>query len=210
MTLTRTGCRVLAAIMHGDRDMASNAGGQRGAGVPWRIVGWGFAVALLLLPFVAMRAGADGVDWSLGDFIVFGVMLGAVGGAFELAVRASGNWAYRGGAGLGLLAAFLVVWVNLAVGIVGNEHNPWNQLFFLALLIGLAGACITRFRARGMSVAMLTTAGALMAAYGVARINRPEEIGAHLLVELVGTSIFALLFVGSAALFRKAARGQIS
>jgi len=190
--------------------MASNAGGQRDGRVPWRIVGWGLAVALLLLPFVAMRAGADGVDWSLGDFIVFGVMLGAVGGAFELAVRASGNWAYRGGAGLGLLAAFLVVWVNLAVGIVGNEHNPWNQLFFLALLIGLAGACITRFRARGMSVAMLATAGSLVLAYAVARINRPEEFGAHLLVELVGTSIFALLFVGSAALFRKAARGQIS
>ena len=206
MTLTGTGRRVTAAIMHGDRDMASNAGGQPGAGVPWRIVGWGLAVALLLLPFVAMRAGADGVDWSLGDFIVFGVMLGAVGGAFELAVRASGNWAYRGGAGLGLLAAFLVVWVNLAVGIVGNEQNPWNQLFFLALLIGLAGACITRFRARGMSVAMLTTGGSLMVAYGVARTNRPEEIGAHLLVELVGTSIFALLFVGSAALFRNAAR----
>ena len=210
MTLTGTGCRVLAAIMHGDRDMASNAGGQPGAGVPWRIVGWGFAVALLLLPFAAMQAGADGVDWSLGDFVVFGVMLGTVGGAFELAVRVSGNWAYRGGAGLGLLVAFLVVWVNLAVGIVGSEHNPWNQLFFVALLIGLAGACITRFRARGMSVAMLTTAGALMAAYGVARTNRPEEIGAHLLVELVGTSIFALMFVGSAALFRKAARGQIS
>jgi len=210
MTLTGTGRRVTAAIMHGDRDMASNAGGQPGAAVPWRMVGWGFAVVLLLLPFVAMQAGADGVDWSLGDFIVFGVMLGTVGGAFELAVRASGNWAYRGGAALGLMATFLVVWVNLAVGIVGSEHNPWNQLFFVGLLIGVAGACIARFRARGMSAAMLATAGSLVLAYAVARINRPEELGAHLLVELVGTSIFALLFVGSAALFRKAARGQIS
>jgi len=186
--------------------MASNAGGQRSDGVPWRIVGWGFAVALLLLPFVAMQLGADGVDWSLGDFIVFGVMIGAVGGAFELVVRASGNWAYRGGAALGLLAMFLVVWANLAVGIVGNENNPWNQLFFLALLIGIAGACVARFRAGGMSVAMLVTAVGLMAAYVLARLNRPEEFGAHLMVELIGTSIFALLFVGSAALFRKAAR----
>jgi len=190
--------------------MASNAGGQRNGGVPWRIVGWGFAVALLLLPFVAMQAGADGVDWSRGDFIVFGSMLVTVGGAFELAVRASGNWAYRGGAALGLLAMFLVVWANLAVGIVGNEHNPWNQLFFLALLIGIASACLARFRAGGMSVAMLATAGSLMAAYAVARFNRAEEFGAHLMVELVGTSIFALLFVGSAALFRKAARDRLS
>ena len=76
MTLTGTGCRVAAAIMHGDRDMASNAGGQPGAGGPWRTVGWGFAVALLLLPFVAVQVGADGVNWSLGDFIVFGIMFG--------------------------------------------------------------------------------------------------------------------------------------
>ena len=190
--------------------MASNAGGQRNGGVPWRIVGWGFAVALLLLPFVAMQVGAAGVHWTLGDFIVFGLMLGAVGGAFELVVRASGSWAYRGGAALGLLAMFLVVWANLAVGIVGNENNPWNQLFFLALLIGIAGACVARFRARGMSAAMLVTAASLMAAYAVARLNRPEEFGAHLMVELVGTSIFALLFVGSAAMFRKAARNRLS
>lgn len=186
--------------------MASNAGGQRGGSIPWRIIGWGFAVGLLLLPFAAMQVGADGVNWTPSDFIVFGVMLGTVGGAFELAVRASGNWAYRGGAALGLLAMFLTVWANLAVGIVGSEHNPWNQLFFLALLVGIAGACIARFRARGMSVAMLMTAGALMLAYAVARLNRPEEFGAHLMVELIGASIFALLFAGSAAMFRKAAR----
>lgn len=186
--------------------MASNAGGHRHGAFPWRIVGWGFAVALLLVPFLAMQLGGDGVDWSLGDFVVFGVMLGTVGGGFELAVRSNGNWSYRAGAALGLLAMFLVVWANLAVGIVGNEHNPWNHLFFLALLIGIAGACVARFKASGMSAAMLVTAIALMAAYAVARLNRPEEFGAHLMVELLGTSIFALLFVGSAALFRKAAR----
>ena len=209
MTLTAGAATVTAAIMHGDRDMASNAGGQRNGTVPWRMFGWGFAVALLLLPFVAMQVGADGVDWSLGDFIVFGVMLGTVGGAFELAVRASGSWSYRGGAALALLAMFLVVWANLAVGIVGNENNPWNQLFFLALLIGLVGACVARFRAGGMSVAMLVTAASLMAAYAVARLSRPEEFGAHLMVEFVGTSIFALLFLGSAAMFRKAARAGL-
>lgn len=206
MTLTAGAATVTAAIMHGDRDMASSAGGQRNGGVPWRIIGWGFAVGLLLLPFIAMQVGAEGVDWSLGDFIVFGVMLGTVGGAFELAVRASGSWSYRGGAALALLAMFLVVWANLAVGIVGNENNPWNQLFFLALLVGVVGACLARFRARGMSLAMMMTAGGLIAAYAIARLNRPEELGAHLMVELVGTSIFALLFVGSSAMFRKAAR----
>jgi hypothetical protein len=210
MPLTRDEGRVEAAIMHGGKDMASNAAGNRRGGVPWRIIGWGCAVALLVLPFVAMQVGAQGVDWRLGDFIVFGVMIAVVGGAFELAVRASGSWAYRGGAALALAAMFLVMWANLAVGIVGNEHNPWNQLFFLALLIGLASACLARFRARGMIVAMLVTAGSLMVAFAAAMIARPETLGLHSVVEMLGTSVFALLFVGSAAMFRKAARRPLS
>ena len=30
---------------------------------------WGGAAVLLLLPAIAMRLGAPGVDWSMGDFI---------------------------------------------------------------------------------------------------------------------------------------------
>ena len=187
--------------------MASNASDGRPSGSPWRLVGWGGAVALLLLPFVAMQFTRE-VDWTLGDFIVFGVMIGAVGGGFELAVRASGSWSYRGGAAMALAGIFLVVWANLAVGIVGNEHNPANQLFFLALLIGLAWSCVARFRAGGMAPAMLATAGALMAAFATAMIYRPEEPGVHAAVEFAGTSVFALIFVGSAALFRRAARAK--
>ena len=190
--------------------MASNASGQRNGGVPLRILGWGCAVALLLLPFVAMQVGADGVDWSLGDFIVFGVMLGTVGGALELAVRASGNWAYRGGAALGLLAMFLVVWANLAVGIVGNENNPWNQLFFLALLIGIAGACVARFRAKGMSYAMLAAAASLVVAFAIASLGSTDEPFVKHGVEFAGTSIFAAILLGSAWLFRRAAAGHSS
>ncbi|MGZ2412167.1 hypothetical protein ACUXST_001588 [Sphingomonas sp. F9_3S_D5_B_2] len=189
--------------------MASNAGEAQGRRFPWRIIGWGGAVALLALPFVAMQFHTD-VNWTLGDFIVFGVMLGTVGAGVELAVRASGSWAYRGGAVLGLAATFLVVWANLAVGIVGNEHNPANQFFFLALLIGLVSAAAARFRAHGMALAMLVTAGGLMAAFAAAMIDRPEEPGVHVTVEFAGTSVFAMLFVGAAALFRKAARAPVS
>jgi hypothetical protein len=185
--------------------MASNANDGRRTGSPWRLVGWGGAVALLLLPFVAMQFTRE-VDWTLSDFIVFGVMIGTVGGGFELAVRASGSWAYRGGAAMALAGTFLVIWADGAVGIVGDEHNPWNGLFLLSLLFGLAWACVARFRAGGMAPAMLGTAGALMVAFAIATIYRPEEPGVHPLVELAGTSVFALIFVGSAALFRKAAR----
>jgi hypothetical protein len=183
-------------------------GNGRGTGIPWRIIGWGGAVVLLSLPFIAMQLNAGGVDWSAGDFLFMGVLLGTVGGLLELAVRMSSNRFYRGGVGLALLGSFLVIWVNLAVGIVGSEHNPNNQLFFVALLMGIAGAIGGRGKADGMTRATITTAVAIVLAFFIAQAGGRNELIVRPLVEGVGTSILVLLFLGSAWLFRKAARDQ--
>ena len=172
-------------------------------GVPWRLMGWGGAVALLTIPFVAMRFTND-VDWSAGDFIFAGALFTIVGGAFELAVKASGNWYYRAGAAVALLATFLVIWANLAVGIVGSESNPANLLFFGALLVGIVGACVVRFRASGMAGVTAATAISLGAAFAIALTQPTDEPFVSHWVELAGTTIFAGLFLASAALFRKA------
>jgi hypothetical protein len=202
-----TGCRGMlqATSMHGEKRMAMNGQilGERG-GSPWRFVGWGIAAALLLLPLIAMRFTPE-VNWTAEDFIVWGIMLGTVGGLFELAVRISPLPSYRAGFGLALLGAFLVTWANLAVGIVGSENNPANQLFFAALLVGIVGAGITRLRASGMVKAMTATAAVLWIAFAIAVMGPTDEPWVRHSVELVGTSIFALLFVGSALLFHRAA-----
>lgn len=173
--------------------------------VPWRAVGWGGAAALLALPFVAMQFTPE-VNWTAGDFIAFTIMVLMVGVPLELVARFSDNWSYRGGAVLALFGMFLTIWANLAVGIVGSEHNPANQFFFLALLIGLGGAAIARFRAKGMAVAMLATAAALGVAFVVASSGPTDEPMVKHYVEGIGTGVFAALFVASAALFRKASR----
>ena len=183
-------------------------GGRRG--IPWRLVGWGGAVLLLAAPFVAMQMHAEGVDWTLGDFLFAAVLFGIVGGALELAVRFSPNRAYRGAAALSLLGTLLTIWANLAVGIVGSEHNPANQWFFAALLIGIAGGCIGRFRPKAMSIATAATALLLWTAFAVASMGGTDEPLVHHSVEFIGTSFFALLFLGSAWLFRKAARDHSS
>jgi hypothetical protein len=202
-----TGCRGMlqATSMHGEKGMAMNGQilGER-SGSPWRFVGWGIAAALLLLPLIAMRFTPE-VNWTAEDFIVWGIMLGTVGGLFELAVRISPLPSYRAGFGLALLGAFLVTWANLAVGIVGSENNPANQLFFAALLVGIVGAGITRLRASGMVKAMTATAVALWIAFAIAVMGPTDEPWVRHSVEFAGTSIFALLFVGSALLFHRAA-----
>ena len=62
---------------------------EAGLGNRWRIICWGTAVAILVAPFVAMQLNAEGVNWTVGDFIAMGVMLGMVGGCLELSARMS-------------------------------------------------------------------------------------------------------------------------
>jgi hypothetical protein len=179
---------------------------QGGGGNRWRLIGWGLAAALLALPFVAMQLNAEGVHWTASDFIFMGALFAIVGGLFELAVRLSPKWEYRAGFGLALLGAFLVIWVNLAVGIVGNENNPANQWFFAALLVGIVGAAIARLRPGGMSAAMLATAVALGIAFALAAMGGSDEPFVPRSRELRGTAVFAALFLASAWLFRRAGR----
>jgi hypothetical protein len=104
-----------------------------------------------------------------------------------------------------LLGAFLLAWANLAVGIVGSENNPNNQLFFVALLMGIAGIIGAKARAEGMVRAMLTTAGSIVAAFVFAELSARDEPIVRPVVEAVGTSIFVVLFLGSAWMFGRAA-----
>lgn len=166
---------------------------------PWRVTGWGLAGLLLLLPLVAMRF-TDEVDWDETDFIVMGALIGAVGLGIEFLVRKSRNTAYRIGAVLAFLTAFLTIWVNLAVGMIGNEDNPYNLLFGGVLLIALAGAILARFEAAGMARAWFAAAAAQAAASAFGFAADPR--GA------VFSMVFAGLWLAAAGLFRKASASQ--
>lgn len=168
---------------------------------PWRIAGWSLAALLLLLPLVAMRF-TDEVQWTAFDFAVFAALLGGVGGAFELAARRSRLTAYRAGAAVALVAAFLLVWVNGAVGIIGSEQDPANLLFAGVLGVGLAGTLLARGRAAGLVRAFVATAvaQALVAALALAAGWGREA--------LLAAVLFVPLWLASAALFRRAARAQ--
>ena len=115
---------------------AENGGGRRGS--PWRIAAWTFAALILLLPLAAMRF-TDEVNWDETDFIFAGALIGGPGLTFELAARATANYAYRAAVGVALAAAFLLIWLNLAVGIIGTEDNPLNLMFGGVLAIGIIG-----------------------------------------------------------------------
>ena len=167
----------------------------------WSLLIWGTAAFLLLLPAIAMRFGNTGVDWGPEDFIVMGVMFVLACGSYEVVARISGNTAYRAGAGLAIVTAFLTVWVNLAVGMLGDEGNPDNLWFGGVLLIALAGVILAGFRAPGMARAMEAAAlgQALMVVYAL--VAGYGEVA-------VLVACFVIPWLLAAQLFRKAARDR--
>ena len=163
-----------------------------------RLMGWVAVAALLMLPLVAMQFTRE-VNWTVGDFIVAGVILGAAGLATEFLVRRSGSNFYRAGAVLTILVMFLTIWSNLAVGIIGHEGNAYNLLFFGVILLAIAGMILARFRPAGMAFA--ATAAAVVQA-SVSAIGMGADLRGGII-----SLFFAGLWLLAAALFW-AARGE--
>jgi hypothetical protein len=182
--------------MDGGMNMA--AVGTKGLN-PWRIIGWGMVAALLLAPLIAMQFTSE-VDWDETDFIAMGFILGSLGLALEFMVSRSDSIAYRIASGIAVLAAFLLIWANLAVGMIGSEKNPYNLLFGGVLAIAVVGSIASRFRSGGMALATAAAGVAqiAIAAGGIAADPR----GAFF------SSVLGGLWLLAALLFRKSGEGS--
>lgn len=76
-------------------------------------------VLLLLIPLIAMQF-TDEVNWTLLDFVVMGVLLLGTGLLCELVLRNVRKIGYRIVLCGALLAALILIWLELAVGIFGT------------------------------------------------------------------------------------------
>lgn len=133
----------------------------------WRVGRWTAAALLLCVPAVAMRLTPE-VRWTAVDFVVMAGLFAAILGGYEvLASRASGA-AYRVAATLTVLGVFLLIWLNLAVGIIGSEDSPANLMFVAVVAVIVGGACIAKFQPAGMKRAMIAAAVVQVAVGGIA------------------------------------------
>ena len=114
------------------------------------------------------------------------------------------NNAYRGAFGLALLAAFLIFWMNLAVGIIGEPDDLANLMYVAVLAIGFIGALTGRFRPKAMARAMFVMAGAQVLVTAITLIARLGIPPGKPLWIFVVNSLFIALFLGSGLLFRRA------
>ena len=172
-----------------------------------RLIIIGLIILILLsIPLIAMQFTTE-VNWDLSDFLIMGAALFGIALVYELITWKSDKKLFRAAVGVALLGAFLLFWVNGAVGIIGNEGQPANLLFGAVFVVGLVGALISKFRSKGLSNTMFAAAAIQMLVPVVALVIwPPSEIswspglpGVFLL-----TGFFALLFLVSGLLFRKA------
>jgi len=162
---------------------------------------------ILLLPLLAMLF-TNQVVWDLTDFIVAGALIFGTGLAYELVARKAGTRAYRVAVGMALAAALLLVWMNLAVGIIGSEDNPVNLMYFGVLAIGILGATIARLRPQGMARALFVTALAQALVPVITLIiEKPQVTSVEASMGVSGVlglnAFFVMMFIGSALLFRR-------
>lgn len=163
------------------------------------------AAALLSVPLLAMQV-TDEVVWTLSDFVVAGVLMTGTGLGYVLATRAAGSSVYRWAVAVALGTTLLLVWVNLAVGVIGSEDDPANLMYGGVLAVVVLGAMAARLRPRAMAWTMAAAAAAQAVVAGIALVaglgapvNGPVEI-------VASNGLFVVLWMLAAGLFRAAGR----
>jgi uncharacterized membrane protein len=162
--------------------------------------------AVLSVPLLAMvfklgvpdpGSGTDGVNWGPMDFAIIGVLVLGSGLLYEYASSRAANAAHRAAVGIAVAAGLFLIWVNLAVGMIGDEGNAANLMYILVLAVALIGASIARFEPPEASIAMFATAIAHTVVAVIALI-------AGLGPTLPADAFFVAAWVVSGLLFRQA------
>ena len=164
---------------------------------------------LLLVPFVAMQFTAE-VDWSIGDFLIMGALIFSTGMAYVLLSRSSSHTAFKIACGLAVATTFLMIWANLAVGLVGSGPNAANLLLMAPVFVVVIGALRSGFTASGMEKVMYAAALCLALVTVMTLVIGIDQQPGSAAVEILAVSgFFAGLYVVAGALFHYAGKGRV-
>ena len=157
-----------------------------------------------------------GWNWPPIAFPLWGALLFGTGLTYELIAKKGGTIAYRVAVGIACATGFVLVFINAAAGIIGD--GPVNVMYLGVLAVGFLGALVARFQPRGMALALFATAVAQMLVPVIALAiwkagwlnlltdpnspHPPFHPGIAPVFAL--NTVFVMLFVGSALLFRRA------
>lgn len=167
-------------------------------------------VLLLMIPLIAMQF-SDEVNWSPFDFVVMGTLLFGTGLTYELISRKAGNTAYKAAVGIAVFAGLILIWGNLAVGLIGSEDNPVNGLYFVLLFIGAISAAVVQLEPKKMArvMFMLAIGQALIPVIALVtplspNISGEDNFAPGVLQVFILNGVFVMMFIASGLLFQHA------
>ena len=160
-------------------------------------------LAFLIIPLIATNT-VEGFNWDPLDFVFAFVLIAGAGFAFLLLSSIEKNLLYKGAWALTVLTAFLLIWINAAVGLLGGEDNPANLLYGAVLAILFLGTIGTGAKARGMSVVVFLAAVTQLLVPAVAFLIWQPSVTGDLIRVVAISSFFGVLWLGAALLFRRA------
>ena len=165
-------------------------------------------VLILLVPLVAMQF-TDEVNWGAADFIIMGALLFCTGLAYVLITRYAPNFVYRAAVASAIGTTFLMIWANLAVGLIGAGPHAGNLMYIGVVATVIIGTFLSRFTPKGMERAMLAAALALVLVAVIAMLANMDEYPGSSVAEIIGVNaFFVALYSVSALLFRYLALEQ--
>ena len=146
------------------------------------------------------------MNWTAADFAVAGALVLGTGLLYQLAARTAGNPTYRAAVGVALAAAFILVWLVGAVGIIGEEGDRADLMYGAVLAVGVIGVLVSRFQPQGMARTVLAMALAQASVAVIALAAGKHQDPTSSVFEILALNgFFVALFIGSAWLFRRAA-----
>ncbi len=101
------------------------------------------------------------MNWTLLDYVLFTLLLSGPLIALWYFLRSERKVFYRLGVLFAAVGVFLVLWVNGAVGILGEAGSHASMIYVVIPFIALAGAFKTRARTKGLTMTMLILVGAM-------------------------------------------------
>jgi uncharacterized membrane protein YoaK (UPF0700 family) len=146
------------------------------------------------------------LNWGVGDFVFVAVIFFGGLAAYRFVSRRGQGSMFHTAVVLSLVTALSMIWITLAVGIIGSEDNQANIMYVGVLGIGLLGSLIARFRATGMSRTMVTVTMAQLVVTVVAVTIWKPETEEHAFSTFILNLFYVMLFLSSALLFRRASR----
>lgn len=159
--------------------------------------------AILMIPLISMQFTTE-VIWTLSDYILAAVLIFGTGFTYLFVTTKSHTTAYNLAVGSALGTGFLLIWSNLAVGIIGSEDNVINLFYFGVIAIGIIGAMIVRFKAEGMVITLIVMALAQALIAVVATIGGYYQSPPSSVMQILGVNAFFVgLWIVSALLFRR-------